>query len=144
MGVFSLIQLNHFTKDYKVEAQRWALPLCWCVRRSCAYIILCDVSVVSALEESNHPTRWYPFAVTGINVTAFMIELIDERLLDIKLYRHGAGGENNSVNVGLKELHDVYGAFELLDRTNPFSNFSNFLNLQCAQPQFSRASTSCG
>ncbi|KAE9042916.1 hypothetical protein PR003_g3662 [Phytophthora rubi] len=83
MGVFSLIQLNHFTKDYKIEAQR-------------------------ALEESNHPTRWYPFAVTGINVTAFMIELIDERLLDIKLYRHAAGDKSDNVNVGLKQLHDVY------------------------------------
>ncbi|TDH67760.1 hypothetical protein CCR75_001956 [Bremia lactucae] len=83
MGLFSLVQLNHFTKDYKVESKR-------------------------ALEESNHPTRWYPFAVTGINVTAFVIELIDERLLDIKLYRFTAQGEENDVDVGLKKLHDVY------------------------------------
>ncbi|GMF45823.1 unnamed protein product [Phytophthora fragariaefolia] len=61
--------------------------------------------------ESNHPTRWYPFAVTGINVTAFMIELIDERLLDIKLYRHAAGGKDDDVSTGLKQLHDDYGAF---------------------------------
>ncbi|KUG01509.1 ELMO domain-containing protein B [Phytophthora nicotianae] len=83
MGLLSLVQLNHFTKSYRIEAQR-------------------------ALEESNHPTRWYPFAVTGINVTAFVIELIDERLLDIKLYRHaGAGGDDN-VDFGLKQLHDFY------------------------------------
>lgn len=83
MGLFSLVQLNHFTHDYKVEAQ-------------------------AALEESNHPTRWYPFAVTGINVTAFMIDLIDERLLDVKLYRLGASGTDEDVDAGLKQLHDVY------------------------------------
>ncbi|POM79570.1 Hypothetical protein PHPALM_2720, partial [Phytophthora palmivora] len=79
----SLIQLNYFTKGYKVEAQR-------------------------ALEESNHPTRWYPFAVTGINVTAFMIELIDERLLDIKLYRFASNSNGDDVGPGLQQLHDVY------------------------------------
>ncbi|OWZ18005.1 hypothetical protein PHMEG_0007977 [Phytophthora megakarya] len=83
MGLFSLIQLNYFTKGYKVEAQR-------------------------ALEESNHPTRWYPFAVTGINVTAFMIELIDGRLLDIELYRFGRRLNGNDVDSGLQQLHDVY------------------------------------
>ncbi|KAF4321595.1 hypothetical protein BBO99_00004581 [Phytophthora kernoviae] len=83
MGLFSLIQLNHFTHDYRVEAQ-------------------------SALKESNHPTRWYPFAVTGINVTAFMIDLIDERLLDVKLYHLGVGGDDADVYSGLKQLHDVY------------------------------------
>jgi hypothetical protein len=64
----------------------------------------------SALEESNHPTRWYPFAVTGINVTAFLIDLIDERLLDIKLYRLAANDKDDDVEAGLKQLHDVYGA----------------------------------
>uniref|UniRef100_M4BY67 ELMO domain-containing protein n=1 Tax=Hyaloperonospora arabidopsidis (strain Emoy2) TaxID=559515 RepID=M4BY67_HYAAE len=84
MGIFSLVQLNYFTKNYKVEAQR-------------------------ALEESNHPTRWYPFAVTGINVTAFLIELIDERLLDVKLYRLAANGKDDEdLNAGLTQLHDVY------------------------------------
>uniref|UniRef100_A0AAV1T525 ELMO domain-containing protein n=1 Tax=Peronospora matthiolae TaxID=2874970 RepID=A0AAV1T525_9STRA len=84
MGIFSLVQLNYFTKNYKVEAQR-------------------------ALEESNHPTRWYPFAVTGINVTAFLIELIDERLLDVKLYRLAANGKDDEdLNAGLMQLHDVY------------------------------------
>ncbi|KAG2759624.1 hypothetical protein Pcac1_g28364 [Phytophthora cactorum] len=58
MGLFSLVQLIHFAKGYKIEAQR-------------------------ALEESNHPTRWYPFA----------------------LYRHAA---NDDVDSGLKQLHDVY------------------------------------
>ncbi|CAH0476208.1 unnamed protein product [Peronospora belbahrii] len=83
MGVFSLVQLIYFTKTYKVEAQR-------------------------ALEESNHPTRWYPFAVTGINVTAFMIELIDEHLLDIKLYRFATNGHNDDFTAALTQLHDIY------------------------------------
>ncbi|RLN92162.1 hypothetical protein BBJ28_00016505 [Nothophytophthora sp. Chile5] len=83
MGVFSLIQLNHFTREYRVEAQR-------------------------ALEESNHPTRWYPFAVTGINVTGFMIDLIHDRLVDIKLYRLAGSGEGEDVAAGLTALHDLY------------------------------------
>ncbi|EEY69058.1 uncharacterized protein PITG_05234 [Phytophthora infestans T30-4] len=83
MGLFSLVQLNHFAKSYRIEAQH-------------------------ALGESNHPTRWYPFAVTGINITAFMIELIDERLLDVKLYRHAANGGYDAVDTGLKQLHDIY------------------------------------
>ncbi|KAF4142943.1 ELMO/CED-12 family [Phytophthora infestans] len=85
MGLFSLVQLNHFAKSYRIEAQH-------------------------ALGESNHPTRWYPFAVTGINITAFMIELIDERLLDVKLYRHAANGGYDAVDTGLKQLHDIYAA----------------------------------
>ncbi|KAE8882011.1 hypothetical protein PF005_g7536 [Phytophthora fragariae] len=126
MGVFSLIQLNHFTKDYKIEAQR-------------------------ALEESNHPTRWYPFAVTGINVTAFMIELIDERLLDIKLYRHAAGDKDDNVNVGLKQLHDVYATIftrfnKLWVDTNPrdvmafptiFQSLKDDIRLELTRKSFS-------
>ncbi|CAI5733118.1 unnamed protein product [Peronospora farinosa] len=103
MGVFSLVQLNYFTKTYKVEAQR-------------------------ALKESNHPTRWYPFAVTGINVTAFLIELIDEHLLDMKLYRLADNGaandQDDDLNAGLIQLHDFYATIftrfnQLWVDTNP-------------------------
>ena len=69
------------------------------------------------MKESNHPTRWYPFAVTGINVTAFLIELIDEHLLDIQLYRlaatDAANEDEDDLNAGLTQLHDVYGTFVL-------------------------------
>ena len=70
----------------------------------------CINCVCSALDESNHPTRWYPFAVTGINVTAFLIELIDERLLDVKLYRLAASESDDDLHAGLTQIHDIYGA----------------------------------
>uniref|UniRef100_K3X4G9 ELMO domain-containing protein n=1 Tax=Globisporangium ultimum (strain ATCC 200006 / CBS 805.95 / DAOM BR144) TaxID=431595 RepID=K3X4G9_GLOUD len=87
MGIFSLYQLLHFTGNYPVEAQ-------------------------AALAESNHPTRWYPFSVTGINITSFIIELINERLVDFKLYKFAnlQRGTNDSSNEddGLEALHELY------------------------------------
>ncbi|KAK1928951.1 hypothetical protein P3T76_015591 [Phytophthora citrophthora] len=37
-----------------------------------------------------------------------MIELIEKRLLDIKLYRHATNNKDDNVDVSLKQLHDVY------------------------------------
>ena len=53
--------------------------------------------------------------MTGINVTAFLIELIDEHLLDIQLYRLAAtdAANEDDLNAGLTQLHDVYGTFVL-------------------------------
>ncbi|KAI9921347.1 hypothetical protein PsorP6_002571 [Peronosclerospora sorghi] len=82
MGIFSLVQLNYFSKQRKSEA-------------------------LSALVESNHPVRWYPFAVTGINVTAFFMEL----------YPFVAKGNDNDVNAGVVQLHDVYATI--------FTRFNN-------------------
>ncbi|GAB9466453.1 hypothetical protein Gpo141_00003828 [Globisporangium polare] len=85
MGVLSLVQLNHFSAKYPVEAQ-------------------------AALAESNHPTRWYPFSVTGINITGFMIELVRDRLVDFKLYskaKDEAAREDN-VEQGVLALHELY------------------------------------
>ena len=93
----------------------------------------CIGCVCRALEESNHPTRWYPFAVTGINVTAFLIELIDERLLDVKPYRLAANGKDDEdLNAGLTQLHDVYGAWNLLSIRS--SKMSLFLDLMILFP----------
>lgn len=88
----------------------------------------------SALAESNHPTRWYPFSVTGINITGygshcnlkpwdkalsnvtlrvyfrFMIELVRDRLVDFKLYskaKDEAAREDN-VEQGVLALHELY------------------------------------
>jgi hypothetical protein len=89
MGVLSLIQLIHFSAKYPVEAQ-------------------------AALAESNHPTRWYPFSVTGINITGFMMDLIRERLVDFKLYAHAnvntaaSGDSTSEEEQGLPALHELY------------------------------------
>ncbi|ETV66036.1 hypothetical protein, variant [Aphanomyces astaci] len=44
MGLLALTQLVYYTEHYPVEARR-------------------------ALVHASHPTQWYPFAVTGINIT---------------------------------------------------------------------------
>ncbi|GLD93665.1 hypothetical protein PINS_up002270 [Pythium insidiosum] len=86
MGILSLVQLLYFTSKYPVEAQ-------------------------AALVESNHPTRWYPFSVTGINVTGFIVDLIRERLLDVKIYRfaplHG-GSRDETIVDGADGIHEIY------------------------------------
>ncbi|OQS04492.1 hypothetical protein THRCLA_03281 [Thraustotheca clavata] len=74
MGILSLHQLNYFTKNYGEEAKR-------------------------ALVHSCHPTSWYPFAVTGINITNFIAELIKDRLLDSRMYDKDAD---------ITELHEFY------------------------------------
>ncbi|KAI9914186.1 hypothetical protein PsorP6_006252 [Peronosclerospora sorghi] len=74
MGIFSLVQLNYFSKQCKSEALR-------------------------ALVESNNPVRWYPLAVTGIN------------------YPLVAKGNDNDVNAGVVQLHDVYATI--------FTRFNN-------------------
>ncbi|KAJ0403051.1 hypothetical protein ATCC90586_000673 [Pythium insidiosum] len=64
-----------------------------------------------ALVESNHPTRWYPFSVTGINITGFIVDLIRERLLDVKLYRLAplhANHRDETIASGTDGIHEVY------------------------------------
>ncbi|OQR81228.1 hypothetical protein ACHHYP_16638 [Achlya hypogyna] len=82
MGILSLHQLNYYTKNYAEEARR-------------------------ALVHSNHPTQWYPFAVTGINITNFLYELIQDRLLDSRMFDKDAD---------IKELHEFYcSVFSMFD-----------------------------
>nr|CCA18625.1 conserved hypothetical protein [Albugo laibachii Nc14] len=85
MGVLSLVQLLYFTSKYPVEAQ-------------------------ALLTESNHPTHWYPFSVTGINVTAFVIELVQERLVDIKIYQYAdiSDPSRDVMDNGLDAIHEFY------------------------------------
>ncbi|EQC34557.1 hypothetical protein, variant [Saprolegnia diclina VS20] len=74
MGVLSLHQLLYYTSKYPEEAR-------------------------SALVHSNHPTQWYPFAITGINITNFLVELINDRLLDARFY---------DKDVHIDELHEFF------------------------------------
>ncbi|TMW64276.1 hypothetical protein Poli38472_012898 [Pythium oligandrum] len=101
MGVLSLVQLNYFSAKYPVEAQK-------------------------ALVESNHPTRWYPFSVTGINITHFVVELIRERLLDVKIYRFAdvrANDREETVVSGVDGIHEIY--CDIFVRFNKFWVGSN-------------------
>ncbi|DAZ98005.1 TPA: hypothetical protein N0F65_005163 [Lagenidium giganteum] len=102
MGILSLHQLVHFTAKYSVEAQR-------------------------ALADSNHPTRWYPFSVAGINITGFIVDLIRERLLDPLVYEfadvHNPGSDISLEN-GVNAVNDFYSTIftrfnDLWVRSNP-------------------------
>lgn len=73
------------------------------------------------LLESNHPRRYYPFAITGINVTGFILTLLlDDRLLDDLLYQtcekdyekhsHTPPAQDQAlINQGLAAIHAFYG-----------------------------------
>lgn len=42
------------------------------------YLSKCHPNIsCNILRESNHPTRYYPFAATGINITAFVTDMLD-------------------------------------------------------------------
>ncbi|KAI9910850.1 hypothetical protein PsorP6_010810 [Peronosclerospora sorghi] len=82
MGIFSQVQFNYFSKQCKSEALR-------------------------ALVESNHRVLWYQFDVTGINMTAFFMEL----------YPLVAKGNDNDENAGVVQLNDVYATI--------FTRFNN-------------------
>ena len=79
--MLSLEQLVYFASNYSEEAQK-------------------------ALVDSNHPVRWYPFSVAGINITSFVNDLIKERVLDHLLYELSG----NEVKKGLEVLHRFYCA----------------------------------
>lgn len=56
MGMLGLVQLTHFSKKFNSKAQ----------------IIL---------RSSMHPRRFYPFAATGINITKFVLDLLEQTRL---------------------------------------------------------------
>ncbi|CAK4107637.1 unnamed protein product [Aphanomyces euteiches] len=74
MGLLALKQLVYYTEHYPVEAKR-------------------------ALVHSSHPTQWYPFAVTGINITSFVVDVMKERLVDSRFY---------DKECSLEQLHEFY------------------------------------
>ncbi|RHY45191.1 hypothetical protein DYB38_011166 [Aphanomyces astaci] len=59
MGLLALTQLVYYTEHYPVEARR-----SWLV-----HVSLWLMGMSRALVHASHPTQWYPFAVTGINIT---------------------------------------------------------------------------
>ena len=74
------------------------------------------------LLDSNHPRRFYPFAATGINFSAFIVELIHERRLDERIFRRlesvevefavdvegGPAANQKLVEIGMLEVHEAY------------------------------------
>ena len=74
------------------------------------------------LLDSNHPRRFYPFAATGINLSAFVVDLIHERRLDERIFRRlesveveyavdvegGPAANEKLVEIGMLEVHEVY------------------------------------
>jgi hypothetical protein len=84
------------------------------------------------LLNANHPRRYYPFAATGINISAFVLELLSQRRVHAALFaalesgslQHvvnewdGPGENNALVEVGLRAVNECYcEVFELFDST---------------------------
>jgi ELMO domain-containing protein len=95
MGLLGLTQLVHFSAHRSIQAR-------------------------NALLESLHPRRYFPFAATGINMTAFVVELLQETRLHATLFgsleRDGMdhfdigspSGSAGLVDNGCSSVHDVY------------------------------------
>lgn len=62
MGMFGLLQLEYFASSHPGDARR-------------------------ILADSMHPRRYYPFSATGINITAFVLEMLRENRLHSVLLR---------------------------------------------------------
>lgn len=74
------------------------------------------------LLDSNHPRRYYPFAATGINVSAFVLELLTEGRLHGLLF----------AKLDVMELDTEYSVNS--SNTTPLDAFSNkALNIGCAE-----------
>lgn len=86
MGVLSLHQLLHFASQHSTDAQQ-------------------------ALEDSNHPVRWYPFSVVGISISSFLHDLMKQRLLDHLLY----GNSSETTDHGLAALNEFYCKYTRFD-----------------------------
>lgn len=105
MGLLGLVQLVYYAEYYPEKAR-------------------------STLLESEHPRRWFPWAVAGINVSSFVLALlVDDRALDGRLVeereegkggkgvREGGIGKEGSVEErgrkgekggGMKVVNEVY------------------------------------
>eukprot|EP01039_Chlorochromonas_danica_P000315 gene315-337_t len=97
MGVLALIQLVHFSK-YRPEAARMILQL------------------------FSQTQCYYPFAIIGVNITRFLLDLIDElrifRLLvenlghvvagDLTTYEIMPSDDEVCINFGMTVVHDFY------------------------------------
>lgn len=107
MGMLGLQQLVYFGKNRSNDAQK----------------ILLD---------SNHPRRFYPFAATGINISSFVMELLSENRLHLRLFtvleqsmaaykydtHEGPASSHDLVELGCAAVNevfcDVYSEFNAL------------------------------
>ncbi len=97
MGLLSLTQLVYFSETYPVESRQ-------------------------LLAESLNESRYFPFAAVGINITAFMVELLqglhihqfiyqsmDKIILeDIENSDDGPSEDIKCVNLALTIIHEIY------------------------------------
>jgi hypothetical protein len=74
------------------------------------------------LLESNHPRRYYPFAATGINITAFVMEMLRDHRMHASLFaelekrvlestsdsQEGPSGDVLLVEMGYAVAHNLY------------------------------------
>jgi hypothetical protein len=92
MGIFGLMQMVSFAESRPEKAR-------------------------SLLLESEHPRRWFPWAVTGVNVSRFVFELLtedavlEERL--VEAWREGGreGGKEGGMQVVNEVYADVWETF---------------------------------
>ncbi|CAM9374234.1 unnamed protein product [Laminaria digitata] len=77
---------------------------------------------ICILAESANPNRYFPFAAAGINITAFITNMLEERRLDTVIYesllQHIPAGQQlpddrlddeTMVAAGVAALNEVYG-----------------------------------
>jgi hypothetical protein len=97
MGMLGLVQLEYFARNRSREARE-------------------------VLLRSNHHRRYYPFAATGINISAFVSELLKKRHLHATLFKclekhlinhtdetgEGPASSPELLSLAIQALHDVY------------------------------------
>lgn len=76
----------------------------------------------SILLDSMHNRRYYPYSATGINITAFIVELLNEHRFHALLFnclqenelkfkidlKDGPSADENLVNIGMTKIHELY------------------------------------
>jgi hypothetical protein len=94
MGLLGLIQLKYFARKYTINAMK-------------------------ILNDSLHPRRYYPFSVTGINITAFVIEMLRENRFHFILI-HKLESQLLSSNNGLLNVPNTFdlSMFEIDDKND--------------------------
>jgi hypothetical protein len=107
MGLLGLVQLEYLVRTRPIQARNMLL-------------------------NANHPRRYYPFAATGINVTAFVLELLSQRRMHATIFAalesaallhvvnecDGPCENSALVETGVRSVHECYcEVFQLFDST---------------------------
>ena len=101
--------------------------------------ISCQPIALDILRNAEHPVRYYPFACTGINISAFIIELIKETRLHSSLLQSLEAGamsisvdDNKSgglLTLGCNAIHSIYcEIFALFSATWQSQNAPNVMD----------------